>query len=166
VSRAKVQPEGFHAIFALDPGGTTGVAYGIVELKKTVRSTLAGIDYRHAVEVNGNYRQQAAKLDVLHGVWITDCLRHGIPEERRHVTAEDFVLRMPATTTNLTSIWVVAAFHGVIGLDVEIAYYKADKTKAFGSDDRLRLWGLWERGSAHKRDAWRVFATHLDKVLG
>lgn len=151
---------------ALDPGGTTGAVTGLVEIKKTFRATIATMERRHAIEVKGSYQEQAAQLSDLYHAWQGECLNLDVPKPNRHVVAEDFVLRLPATNTNLTSIWVVAAFHGAVGLDNVIEYAQASQAKTFAKDERLRLWGLWERGSAHKRDAWRHFALKVNALVG
>lgn len=157
-----------HGIFAIDPGGTTGVAAGIVDLSGgTVAEALASMERRKAAEVKGDWLSQALDLRTKFLKWEMDCERYGVGVPSRHCVIEDFVLRMPATTTTLTSIWVAAAFHGSIAPPVtEVEYQTASQAKSYARDDRIKRWGLWEVGSAHKRDAWRHFALKVNRLLG
>lgn len=168
ISHIEIIPTGTHAIMAVDPGGTTGVAAGYIDLRRTLKATLLeGLTRRASIEVKGEWRDQARQLaDLMWQFKYKANAENGLSLDRIHYVFEDFVLRMPARTTNLTSIWVAAAatFAGAHG--GEVTWQQAGAAKALASDDRLRLWGLWERGSAHKRDAWRHFALYAGKLLG
>lgn len=152
---------------AVDPGNTTGVAVGYVTLYPTLKETLASLIRRRALEIDGGWQEQVEKLVELASRFSYKAhteLR--MPIERVHLVIEDFVLRMPARTTNLTSIWVAAPLayqsRGIFG---DVTWQQPSSAKTIGSDDRLRAWGLWERGSAHKRDGWRHFALRVNGLL-
>jgi hypothetical protein len=181
MSPAKIVPSGVHAVLAVDPGGTTGVAGGYVELQSTLKATLATLSRRKAVEVEGpwlDHGKQIAKI--MSNFVFTANVENGLPLDNIHIVFEDFVLRMPASTANLTSIWVAAGAvamyqhrapllsgEGEVELDpVPIIWQQAGQAKSLASNDRLRLWDLWEVGSAHKRDAWRHFAVRVNKLVG
>lgn len=167
----KVVPSGVHAVFACDPGMTTGVAAGYVDLKKTAKETLRGISNRKAVEVKGDWLEQAVTISEMMGRFqFTANAERAMALSAIHFVFEDFVLRMPASTTNLTSIWVaagaVARYRSGSGDGTDISWYQASQHMTFSTNDRLRLWNLWEVGSEHKRDAWRLFAFHVNKLVG
>ena len=44
---------------------------------------------------------------------------------------------------------------------VEVRYQMASLAKTTVTDDRLRRWGLWAKGSSHARDAIRHAVTYL-----
>lgn len=175
---AKLAPSGVHAVFACDPGGTSGVAAGYVELRKTLKETLTekgGVMRRKAVEVEGDWLTQAGEIaNLMNRFQFTANSEWSMALTAIHFVFEDFVLRMPATTTTLTSIWVmagaVARYRSALGdlraKHPSIDYYQASQAKSFATNERLKLWKLWEVGSEHKRDAWRLFALHVNRLVG
>ena len=48
----------------------------------------------------------------------------------------------------------------------EIDWQQASQAKGYATDERMRGWGVWQRGSPHKRDAVRQLCLKLNKVLG
>lgn len=167
MSTARIVPSGVHAIFAADPGGTSGIAAGYVELRPTLKETLTTLRSRKSVEVTGDWLTQARTIEAMMTRFVfTANVESLLPLYHIHLVFEDFVLRMPADTTNLTSIWVAAAAVALFKRDdLDLAWQQASKAKSFATDERLRRWGLWEVGSAHKRDAWRHFAARLNDIL-
>src|SRR3982751_1020828 len=113
-----------HAVLAIDPGGTTGVAAGYAELAETRRATMEGLYNHKTTEVTGSYIQQAAKLDnIFRNFVFTANVEYGIPLPNIHIVIENFVLRRRqegGATGNLISIWVAAAamgmFHKVVAV--------------------------------------------------
>ena len=170
-SLVTVQPEGVHAVMAVDPGGTTGVYAGWVDLKLTRRDTLTKGKLRErAVEVTGDYLEQAKELGKIFIAFSYACNEANIGVPNRHLAVEDFVLRrrqQGGATGNLTSIWVAAAFASYIsGLpNSEVTWQQPSSAKALATDERLRDWGLWIKGSPHKRDAARHFALKVDSLI-
>lgn len=179
-----------HAILGIDPGGTTGVAAGYMELEETRRKTIEGMTNRKSAEVTGSYLEQAVKLDNIFRHFIfTANVEYGIPLPNIHLVVENFVLRRReagGATGNLTSIWVAAAFAGMMCkhftlvegskmvealtvLDDEpaksIGWQNASDAKHVANDERLKSYGLWVPGSAHERDAWRHIVLKADKLL-
>jgi hypothetical protein len=179
-----------HAVLAIDPGGTTGIAAGYMELENTRRSTLEGMYNKKSAEVKGNYLEQAVALDNIFRHFIfTANVEHGIPQPNIHVAIEDFVLRRRTeggATGNLTSVWVAAAFAGILCkhftlvddsdvvealtvMDDEpakaITWQTASDAKHVANDERLKSYGLWVVGSAHERDAFRHLVLRVDKLL-
>lgn len=165
-----------HAVLALDPGGTTGVAAGYVELRPTRRETLATLSNRKAVEVEGSWLEQAEELSALMVRFEYAALvEHQIPIPNIHICIEDFILRRRdegGATGNLTSCWVAAAAHAryVQGqqndeANPDIKYQQPSHAKTLMTNERLKSYGLWEVGSTHKRDAWRHFGLRVDGLI-
>ena len=77
------------AIMGIDPGGTTGVAAAHLQTAATVRETLEGSHIK-AVEVKGNWLQQARTLDAMIGrfVYIAH-VELSIPYQDIHLAIED-----------------------------------------------------------------------------
>ena len=155
--------EVMHAVMAVDPGGTTGVAAAFVRPRATVKETLLDIPVRKSVEVKGDWLSQAREIAGLMNDFVYNAHEVAeIPLARIHFVFEDFVLRMPARTTNLTSVWVMAATvgiaNGLLSSGVKLAYQQPSVGKGYATNPRLKLWGLYVVGSEHERDAWRHVA--------
>ncbi len=174
------------AVLAIDPGGTTGVAAGYVDLQPTRRETLATLSNAKSVEVEGNYLEQAVKLDNIFKNFVyTANVEQSIPLQNIHIAIEDFVLRRRkegGATGNLTSCWVAAAMTGmwskiVIRMDdgkqiteyatksENIHWQQPSEAKTLMTNERLKQYGLWVIGSEHERDAWRHFGLRVDKCM-
>ena len=167
---------------AVDPGGTTGVAAGYVTLADTFKDTVKTMEAKRSLEVGGDWLDQAAELcRLMHRFVFRANVEVGLPLYNVHITFEDFVLRRRregGATGNLTSIWVAAAAVGMYHSSslipregdflverVPVTWRQASPAKTFATDERLRMWGLWESGSAHKRDAWRHWAAHVNGLV-
>lgn len=171
-----------HAILAIDPGGTTGVAAGYVELEETRRKTLEGITNKKSTEVTGNYLEQAEQLATVMGNFVFKAnVENSIPLPNIHIAIEDFVLRRRTeggATGNLISCWVAAAtvavfcshsgslWPGLVVVNDEIITWQtASDAKHVANNERLKSYGLWVVGSAHERDAFRHLVLRVDKLL-
>jgi hypothetical protein len=165
-------PEGVHAVFTVDPGGTTGVFAGWVELKSTRRETLTdGLLKSKSTEVTGDYIKQARTLLALLYRFNFACNEANLPLQRRHVVVEDFQARPDQFTHHLTSCWVGGAFAMAyemsgLGKAADITWQQPSDAKRLATNERLRSWGLWQVGSDHKRDAARHFVLKVDKLVG
>jgi hypothetical protein len=157
-----------HAIFAVDPGGTSGVCAGYVTLGKTMKATLPdALTSVKKAETKGSYRAQGRLLAGMARKFLMIAnVEQSMRMDRIHLVVEDFVLRMPASTTNLTSCWVAASFATALNRDdMDITWQTASDAKRV-NNERLKRYGLYEIGSEHKRDAARHFALKVDKLIG
>lgn len=169
MSPSKVDTTGqVHAVFSVDPGGTSGIFAGYVDLRPTLKETLLeGLTNRKAVEVSGSWLYQGREIARLMKRFLyTANVENSMRMDHIHFVFEDFVLRMPASTTNLTSIWVASSAVTSFNNDVyEVDWQQPSQAKNKATNERLKLWKLWEKGSEHKRDAARHFALKVDKLL-
>ena len=69
---------------------------------------------------------------------------------------------------DLTSIWIAAPACAYIAdayPDLDIRWQMPSGAKTKATNERLRLWGLWETGSEHKRDVMRHIALRMDGLV-
>jgi hypothetical protein len=166
--KPKVVSEEEHAIMALDPGGTTGVAAAYVTQFATLKESLQQARMKKATEVTGNWLEQARTLsEMMNRFQYTANVEHSIALPNIHFAIEDFVLRMPAAMTNLTSVWVAAATVAMFNPTGQlVTWQQPSSAKSFATDKRLEMWGLYTAGeSAHERDAWRHVATRATRMI-
>lgn len=159
------------AILAIDPGETTGVAAARVDLSYLdALPTLRNAENKKSMEVTGNYLEQGLHLaEIMNKFVFTMNTRFMIPTYQIHIVIENFVLRRTrqgGATGNLTSCWVGGAAVGAFGDDTLITWQNASDAKSYATNDRLQMWDMYERGSAHMRDANRHLALKVNKLLG
>lgn len=172
------------AILAVDPGRTTGIAAAYVPRRQTLKESLLAATHKKAVEVVGKRPgDEITYMEdwLLHSRRIYNIMKrfecaalieNEIPAYNIHFVFEDFVLRRKregGATGDLTSIWVMAGAigrydEGVVSM-LQIHYQQASLAKGKATNERLKLWGLYEPGSEHRKDAWRHLATLADKLL-
>lgn len=165
---ARVLPEGVHAVMAIDPGGTTGVAAGHFRLHKSTKETLTkGRRMFKTTEVKGNWWQQAHEVaELINRFAYTAQAEHSLSIQHVHVTWENYTRRPAAASVDLTSVWVMACALGLLDRpELEHAFYEASEAKSYGSNERLRLWGLWVVGSEHMRDAARHLGLRVSDLI-
>lgn len=156
-----------HALMAIDPGGTTGVAALHVTLGGTVAETLTeGVTLRKAIEVKGYWREQVYELDRLADRFrYTANVEHAIQLDNVHVIMENFLAdprRIGGGATDLSSVWIAGGFAAV---QAEEPIWQNPSDKGYAKNERLKRWGLWEVGSEHKRDCWRHIAYRLNRLI-
>lgn len=178
-------PDSPLAILAVDPGKTTGVAAAYVPQLETLKDSLLAATHKKAKEVRGIDPEAEVPTSIedwlIHSRRIynimkqfefTAIIENQIPAPNVHYVFEDFVLRRKkegGATGNLTSIWVMAGAigrydEGVVS-SLQIHYQQASLAKGKATNERLKMWGLYEPGSEHTKDAWRHLATLADRLL-
>ena len=162
--------EGVHAFFFVDPGGTSGVAAAHIELKGTLKKTLQeGVLMKKSVEVKGKWFDQAKEIsDMAIRFLFTAQVERGIPAQNIYIGFENYTRRPGAYDNNLEPVYVTAATSAFLWVhDRELDFIMAEpsQAKTFATNERLKLWGLYEVGSEHKRDAYRHLALCVNTVL-
>lgn len=159
------------AVIAFDPGRVTGVSRGVFALGSvdTVAGVWAARSKAETWECEGTIEEQVDELVNEFGDWLVE--RHvfdGIALPHLYVVREDFKLR--TKQADLTPVELSAAFdqewRSTHGHWVEIETQMPSNAKTYATDARLRAWGAWVRGSAHRRDANRHLLLKLSRLLG
>lgn len=133
-------------LIAVDPGTTSGVVY-VRDLNPALGMLKHVKNHHVAVEWVGNSTEQGALL-----------LKMVLLVKPAVVIMEDFVLRLPAKSMKregLDPVRVLAVADWVVGQRARIDLQQPSQAKGVITDERLKKWGLWIKGSTHKRDAMR-----------
>jgi len=167
------------AIYAIDPGGTTGVAFAIVDISQPTvarcikRAWSKGLLWTENVE--GSHAEQAWKISR----WVTDFFFHYhiersfITAGRTYIAIEDFQLRQmsadlaPVRITAGIETLLAGAF-GMEDLFSDSPFYvkqQPSHAKGFCTDDMLRRWGLLKKRSPHERDALRHLVLRVNNLM-
>lgn len=162
-------------VMAVDPGGTTGVAWGVFPTEHAVDTRCELARDLGSGEVTGDYQYQAARIVEHWREFSAWCEGQGVGAR---LVVEDFVLRVRSASSDraqLMPVRVAACIEGIliestlgcamplgrVGWEAmlavydDVVYQTAAAAKGYATDARLRRWGFWVRGSRHCRDAWR-----------
>jgi hypothetical protein len=154
-----------HAIFAVDPGRTTGIAAAYVTLAGTLKETLLASKRKKSLEVEGDWDQQAKLIaDLMNRFTYTANVEAGMSFQQIHFVFENFQLR--TQNADLTPVWIAAGAVMAYGSLADIKWQEPSHAKSFATNSRLKLWGLYVVGSEHERDAWRHLALRANEVVG
>lgn len=156
------------AVMAFDPGGTTGVAWGVMKVEDTLAATLGGAELASA-DITGEYQQQATKLyDLWTGFkfhWIVELQ---VPSDCVHLVSEGFSLSKFGSRekVGLYPVWISAMLEGLVWEDGDRVHYQEPSTKSRSTSARMKRWGCWERGvSDHRKDAMRHLAYRVNQLI-
>lgn len=177
-----VIPDAF-AIMGVDPGGKSGVCEGAFTNRGTAKQTLRRAARKNAVRccvLDGPPEEQA---HFLARFWrdfkFKMVVEWGIPEPYVLLAIEDFQLRQMAV--DLAPVEVTSGLRTLQHVPVTQGWFddvrpeclfrpSASESKSYATNERLKLWGLWEvtRGRGygdHARDATRQVCLGVSKVL-
>ena len=169
--------ETYHAIFAVDPGNHTGVAWSLVPDMGSIKGSLLARLGEGSATLTGDELCQAVELFGLWQRFRSDAFRSGIPDSNVHLVIERFTLRggQHAAGRDGTSPERMAwAFEGYrFG---RYSTYRKKKSyipitwqnpadHAFATRPRLESWGCWVVGREHERTAYGHLAFKLSKLL-
>jgi hypothetical protein len=172
-------------IFALDPGGHSGIAMGIFDvspLAPVEEIMQKGINMNSAT-VEGDEYEQIKLISTYWSTFYADCVHSGCMDpELIEFVCEDFVQRPGGSggkegQSPIRVMWGVEGYR--LGRADEWRGRKKSKVKvyaprmilqtpgdaaAFGAGDRLRDWGCWVRGREHERSAWRHVGLRVGRI--
>lgn len=189
-----VVPDRF-AIMAVDPGGTSGVAFGLLNAKRNVDGTLRGLLKRAVkrkaiwtTEAKGEAWEQAWYLGNAWAAFHFRCVVElGIDAPDVHLVLERFQLRnlhadlAPVSVTHALMALLYKMPYSHVGdatamnpsnVDEgfwplgEVEFQEPSVAKRYATNQRLRDWGVWVVGSEHKRDATRHLCVKASELLG
>jgi hypothetical protein len=147
-------------LLAIDPGGTTGWAHFWIPTANLLGRSLdilEDVEY-DCGQLTGSEPEQAMQirpmLEEMSGTGPVIC--------------EDFILRQFRQDAALLSpVRLMAMIEFMVSLINEPPPFKKQQpslAKSTATDERLKDWGLWEKGAPHARDAIRHGVTFLRRA--
>lgn len=164
-----MRPGGRLAVFAIDPGGTTGCARGLFDLGfRSVEEIVLNAVELESWELTGDWRRQSEALAREVYGWPAELVMTVGAVSDYDVVVESFEHRPGRALSGDPYVPVKIAAR-LEGLMVNFfnkpgqrpLVYQAPSERAVVSDSMLRDLGLWTVGSDHERDAWRHVVKRL-----
>jgi hypothetical protein len=165
------------AIFSFDPGGTTGCATALIDLRQvTVQRCFKRAVLKRNVRtwnVHGTPAEQAWKIaqEIVDFLFYAHIEKSVIENRRFYVVRESFELRMmgadlsPVEVSAGVEVLIMGAFKDRWGKDGFYTKQTASEAKGFVTDKMLDKWGLLKGRTPHERDALRHLGSRVDKLL-
>lgn len=158
------------AIFAIDPGKTTGLAWGVFRDAGSTEQTLRFGKLTGDAQIQGLDSLDSARLIVEQLQTFMKTVQRSKFGGEIHLVIEDFVLRPNDATADramLTPVEITAMVTGILfgvyGALMPVAVYQMpSEAKGFATTERLKAWGVRVRGW-HAVDAWRHVAVFIAK---
>lgn len=173
------------AVMAVDPGQTSGLAWGVFDLAQPgIKEVIESGVMMGCGEATGSEEWQAAKIvEVWRDFEMFSRITHDCP--RSLLVFEDFILRIGKGSSDragLSPVRITSLVYGLLlghhcgtaapygeeaweaSRAAEMIPWKLQQpsaAKSFATKGRLERWGLWKRGMRHARDAWRHVALAL-----
>lgn len=170
------------AIFAIDPGGSTGVAMGYFDTSPgSIYQVLKNPNPKDSFTQVGTPLVQARQLFRHWRNFYASALIHEIPVGNCWMVIEDFALS-PNAAPGKDILLATQVAHMLLGYrygaadefershanpihPMQVAWQTPAEAKSFVSDVRLKRWGLWVKGKQHERDAYRHLALFLNGMI-
>lgn len=170
-------------VMAVDQGGSTGIAYGILD--DTHESTLRKlelIELKESQTISGHWSTQAVTIAENFSRFRVLCGREFPQAIPAYLVMEDFILTRFASSERegIYPAWIGGAVHGYrLGMarayekggwgpaaEIGVTWQQPSEAMTFATDERLKSWGFWVRGKEHERDAFRHLAyfVHSEKA--
>lgn len=166
------------AVFSIDPGGTTGCATALIDLRQpTVARAIMRAKHKgflRSWNVLGDPIEQswAISRHVADYLFWAHIEKGYIQAGRAFIVLEGFELRTLAADLSPVQIkagveTLLSGAYGIDGKWKEEGFYTVQmpSEKTFCSDDMLRKWGLMKGRSPHERDAIRHLARRIDRFM-
>lgn len=167
----------YTAIFAIDPGKTTGIAWGLYRLRGKVRDTLQGVELFGHAQVQGQSPVDSSAQILRHLIDFKGQLMvkghdtPGVPEMPL-VVIEDFILRPQAATQDremLSPVRLTGTIEGMLwstfsGMGPKVEFQMPSEAKGFATNERLAAWEVNVTGR-HAKDALRHIAVRIGKEI-
>lgn len=172
-------------ILGVDPGGHTGVAWGVFDPKH--KDGLGGAIRDRmlpgSTTIEGDERTQIREIAQLWGDFFSSCVRSAcLPVDHVYLAVENFVLKPGQTaggsdsTISLALIWGLEGYR--MGRRDEWQQHKrgpalippmhlqmAGEAVQTAPNSRLKEWDCWVVGREHERSAWRHVALLLKRYM-
>jgi hypothetical protein len=165
------------AIFSIDPGGTTGCATGLIDLRQiTVKKAMKRAVAKQNLntwEEQGTPVEQAWSISrkILDFLFTVHIEKSYIENRSFYIVSESFEIRQMGA--DLAPVKVQSGFETLLSGAFKDSWKKdgfyrtqtASEAKGFCSDHMLDLWGLLKGKTPHERDALRHLSKRVDTLL-
>lgn len=174
------------AIFALDPGGHSGIAMGIFDCapERDIADAMKNGIAKDSTTIEGDEYEQIKLISTFWVTFYRDCVfNRCMPPDSVEFICEDFVQR-PGGSGGKEGQSPIRIMWGVEGYRMGRAdEYKGRKVNAkskilaprmilqqpgdaaaLGSSKRLKDWGCWIVGKEHERAAWKHIGLRVARV--
>jgi len=174
-------------VFGCDPGGHTGIAWGVFNphAKGGAAEALKSKMCDGSTTIDGDARSQIRQIVKLWQGFYRECVFvKQLPPENVWFVMEDFIYK-PGTIYGGESseistqiIWGVEGYR--MGTKDEWSKHKrgafathmpdmilqtAGEAKGYCTNDRMKEFGIWVRGREHERSAWAHIATFVARYI-
>ena len=172
------------AIMAVDPGGSTGLAWGLAP--RNQRNMLEALKYTShmgSTTITGKNPQQIREIAEIWRQFLKESVKiGGLDPSDVHLVIESFAIRRNSPVGELPLAADQIAW-GIIGYRMGAAdehercnmgptnhlrwvFQSPAQAKGYATDKRLKSWGLWIPGRQHERSARQHWCYRLAKVSG
>jgi hypothetical protein len=166
-------------IIGVDPGVTTGLAWGVfspqLRNKTSLWKALARGRQLGCEQIVPPFDVGAKLIDVL-----ADASLRGFDKQHMHVCIEDFQVRQNLAggtgRDKLAPVYVTGVIDAMLNhlqwYDITMLFMPGEH-KSLATDKRIKMWAQstsppgragWVRGKRHTRDAWRLVAAGLNTI--
>lgn len=172
-------------VFGCDPGGHTGLAWGIFDhrAKGGVAEALQTRMNAGSATVTGDERQQIREVTEIWRSFYSACVRSALlPPDHVWLVFEDFIMRPGQTAGGRDSTIPLALIWGIEGYRMgradewsennrgplhvpSLVLQTAGQASSFATAERLKEWDLWVRGREHERSAWKHVALFVQRYM-
>jgi hypothetical protein len=172
-------------VFAVDPGGHTGLAWGIFDPghKEGFTGALRDRLLSGSTTIIGDERTQIAEMSSLWSDFYNACVRSAcLPPQNVWLVVEDFILKPGETAGGKDATSPIALIWGLEGYRMgrlyefqqhkrgpahmpEMVLQLAGQAKTVATNARMKDWGIWVVGREHERSAWAHVACFLKKYM-
>lgn len=168
-------------IFSCDPGGATGLAWGIFDpfAQGGMAEVIATRMNDGSATVTGDERTQIREVSELWLAFYRQCVRSAcLPPGQVRFVCENFIIKPGQTgggkdmSISTSIIWGVEGYR--MGRADEWKEHRrgklvmppmvlqlANQASTYATNQRLKDWNLWVKGREHERSAWRHVALYL-----
>lgn len=169
-------------VFAIDPGGATGLAWAVLDPAVEIGESLRGRMNAGSTTVEGDAREQIREITSIWQSFYRSTAKEAcLPPENIWLCCEDFIYHSKGQYGGEDSAISTALIWGVEGYRMgqadewssrrgrrrlvmrDMILQTAGQAKGFANDIRLREWDLWVVGRDHERSAFRHLAYFLKR---
>jgi len=167
-------------IFGCDPGGSTGIAWGVFDEGAPIAQSLRDRAHAGSTTVTGDAPTQIREIADIWAAFYQACTQHaGLDHDEIWFVCEDFVYRSKQvyggddSSISISIIWGIEGYrmgkwdsqkHDQLDRYPSMILQTAGEAKSFATKERLKDFGIWVVGRDHERSAWAHIALLLKKL--